>query len=44
MPPRSASPRSRASVLIGRDGKISHIDLGGKRLEKAVAEAIAQKP
>lgn len=33
-----------ANVLIGRDGKVSHLDLGGKRLEKAVAAAIAQKP
>jgi thiol-disulfide isomerase/thioredoxin len=32
------------SVLIGRDGKIRHLDLGGRKLEKAVAEAIAQKP
>jgi thiol-disulfide isomerase/thioredoxin len=33
-----------ANVLIGRDGKVSHLDLGGKRLEKAIAEAIARKP
>ncbi len=33
-----------ASVLIGRDGKVSHIDLVGKRLETAIAQAIAQKP
>ena len=33
-----------ASVLIGRDGKISHLDLTGKKLEKAIAEAVAQKP
>jgi thiol-disulfide isomerase/thioredoxin len=33
-----------ASVLIGRDGKVSHLDLGGKKLEKAVLEALAQKP
>jgi thiol-disulfide isomerase/thioredoxin len=33
-----------ASVLIGRDGKVSHLDLSGRKLEKAVAEAIAAKP
>jgi thiol-disulfide isomerase/thioredoxin len=31
-----------ASVLIGRDGKVSHLDLVGKKLEKAIAQAIAQ--
>ena len=33
-----------ANVLIGRDGKVSHLDLTGKKLEKAIAEAVAQKP
>jgi thiol-disulfide isomerase/thioredoxin len=33
-----------ASVLIGRDGKVSHLDLGGRKLEKAITQAIAQKP
>ena len=33
-----------ANVLIGRDGKVRHIDLIGKRLEKAVAESLARKP
>jgi thiol-disulfide isomerase/thioredoxin len=33
-----------ANVLIGRDGTVTHLDLGGKRLEKAIAEAIARKP
>ena len=33
-----------ASAIIGRDGKVSHIDLTGKRLEKVIAEAVAQKP
>ena len=33
-----------ASVLIGRDGKVRHLDLTGRRLEKAIAEAVAQKP
>jgi thiol-disulfide isomerase/thioredoxin len=32
-----------ANVLIGRDGKVSHIDLTGRKLEKAVAAAIAEK-
>jgi thiol-disulfide isomerase/thioredoxin len=32
------------NVLIGRDGKVRHIDLNGKRLEKAIAETLAQKP
>ena len=30
-----------ANVLIGRDGKVSHLDLNGPRLERAVAKAIA---
>ncbi len=33
-----------ACVLIGRDGKVSHLDLVGKKLEKAIAQSIAQKP
>jgi thiol-disulfide isomerase/thioredoxin len=33
-----------ASVLVGRDGKISHVDLVGKRLQTAIEEAIARKP
>jgi thiol-disulfide isomerase/thioredoxin len=33
-----------ANVLIGRDGKIIHLDLTGKKLEKAIAQSIAQKP
>jgi peroxiredoxin len=33
-----------ANVLIGRDGKIVHLDLVGPKLDKAVAEAIAKKP
>jgi thiol-disulfide isomerase/thioredoxin len=33
-----------ANVLIGRDGKVVHLDLVGPKLEKAVAEAIAKKP
>lgn len=33
-----------ANVLIGRDGKVAHLDLTGSRLEEAVAEAVAQKP
>ena len=33
-----------ANVLIGRDGKVSHLDLGGRKLEKAIAEAVARKP
>ena len=33
-----------ANVLIGRDGKVIHLDLTGSRLEQAVAEAVAQKP
>ena len=33
-----------ANVLIGRDGKVIHLDLTGSKLDKAVAEAVAQKP
>ena len=33
-----------ANVLIGRDGKISHVDVAGRKLEKVIAEAVAQKP
>jgi len=33
-----------ASVLIGRDGTVKHLDLVGRKLEKAIAEALAQKP
>jgi thiol-disulfide isomerase/thioredoxin len=33
-----------ANVLIGRDGKVRHIDLTGRKLEKAIAAAIAEKP
>ncbi|WP_435006116.1 TlpA disulfide reductase family protein [Tundrisphaera lichenicola] len=33
-----------ANVLIGRDGKVAHLDLVGPSLEKAVGEAISQKP
>ena len=33
-----------ANVLIGRDGKVSHLDLTGRKLEKALAEALARKP
>jgi thiol-disulfide isomerase/thioredoxin len=32
-----------ANVLIGRDGKVSHIDLTGRKLEKAILNAIAEK-
>ncbi len=31
-----------ASVLIGRDGKVIHLDLRGTRLDSAVAKAVAQ--
>jgi thiol-disulfide isomerase/thioredoxin len=31
-----------ASVLIGRDGEVIHLDLRGTRLEAAVAKAVAQ--
>ena len=30
-----------ANVLIGRDGKVSHIDLTGRKLEKAITRSIA---
>lgn len=30
-----------ANVLIGRDGKVSHLDLTGPRLERAIAKAVA---
>ena len=33
-----------ANVLIGRDGKVIHLDLAGPRLSEAVGEAIAKKP
>jgi thiol-disulfide isomerase/thioredoxin len=33
-----------ASVLIGRDGKIRHVDVVGRKLEQVIAEAVAQKP
>ncbi len=33
-----------ADVLIGRDGKVAHIDLMGRKLEKAVEEAVGKKP
>lgn len=33
-----------ANALIGRDGKVTHIDLAGKKLEKVIAEAVSQKP
>ena len=33
-----------ANVLIGRDGKVIHLDLVGPKLDKAVGEAVAQKP
>jgi glutathione peroxidase-family protein len=33
-----------ANVLIGRDGKVIHLDLFGPKLDKAVAEAVAAKP
>jgi hypothetical protein len=32
-----------ANVLIGRDGKVVHIDLTGRKLEKAIASALAEK-
>ena len=33
-----------SNVLIGRDGKVIHLDLTGPKLEKAVGGAVAQKP
>jgi glutathione peroxidase-family protein len=33
-----------ANVLIGRDGKVIHLDLSGPKLDKAVGEAVSQKP
>ena len=33
-----------ASVLIGRDGQVAHLDLSGPSLEKAVTAALARKP
>jgi thiol-disulfide isomerase/thioredoxin len=33
-----------ANVLIGRDGKVIHLDLSGQKLDTAVSAAIAQKP
>ena len=33
-----------ASVLIGRDGKVTHLDLVGRKLEKAIAEDLARNP
>jgi len=36
--------RDPSQRFDGRDGKISHLDLVGKKLEKAIAQAIAQKP
>ncbi len=33
-----------ASILIGRDGKVAHLDLSGPSLDKAVAAALARKP
>ena len=33
-----------ASVLIGRDGKISHLDLVGRKLESTIAKALAGRP
>jgi thiol-disulfide isomerase/thioredoxin len=33
-----------ASVLIGRDGKIEHLDLVGRKLEKAIADTLARRP
>ena len=33
-----------ANVLIGRDGKVLHLDLTGSRLDQAVADAVTQKP
>ncbi len=33
-----------ANVLIGRDGKVIHLDLFGSKLDKAIGEAIAAKP
>ncbi len=32
-----------ANVLIGRDGKVIHIDLSARKLEQAVAQAVGQK-
>ena len=33
-----------ANVLIARDGKVIHLDLTGRKLEKAIADAIGRKP
>ena len=33
-----------ANVLIGRDGKVLHLDLSGPKLDKAIGGAVAQKP
>jgi thiol-disulfide isomerase/thioredoxin len=33
-----------SNVLIGRDGKVAHLDLIGPKLDKAVAETLAKKP
>jgi glutathione peroxidase-family protein len=33
-----------ANVLIGRDGKVIHLDLSGPKLDKAVGEAVAKQP
>ena len=33
-----------ANVLVGRDGRVAHLDLAGARLDAAVAEAVARKP
>ena len=32
-----------SSVLIGRDGKVTHIDLTGRKLEKAIASSLGAK-
>lgn len=33
-----------ANVLIGRDGKVVHLDLVGPKLDKAISEAVSRKP
>jgi hypothetical protein len=33
-----------ANVLIGRDGKVIHLDLIGPKLDKAVSDALGKKP